>query len=106
MLKPKRQWGRQVFLNDPTDADSGAVVADVSLYVSTDGRPNLDSGFQVWDCDRKVTISFDAAHANFDSRRKKVLRLQKVVNEFCDKYLKYLDEAERIEQKRQPRNAN
>lgn len=100
MLKPKRQWGRQVFLNDPTDADSGAIVADVSLYVNTNGSANLDSGFQVWDCDRKVTISFDAANTTFESRRKKVLRLQKVVNEFCDKYLKYLYEAERIDEKR------
>lgn len=98
MPKPKT-WGKQVFLNDPTAESSGAVVVNLKLVPKprSQSQPYMNGCVQVWDCERKVELEFYAhKDGNVQQKRKKIRRLRRIVNEFCDQAEKYLAELEAL----------
>lgn len=71
-----RKW-----LNPANDEDTGAI----SWSVVADGHNDIDAGISIWDCNKKITLNFDAWN---DKRH---IDRAKKINTIIEELIKFKD---------------
>lgn len=98
--RKRKGWGVAVFLNDPTVDELGWFKASITYPKWKSGFPAI--GVSVGDCTRVISLDFDIdseAGATKEERIRKVKRFRDAVNDFADRAIVAIENAEREKKK-------
>lgn len=87
----KKPWGRRVFLNSPLASDTGWLHGTIRYPPYHKGYPQIE--LTAADCHRQITLTFSPEYSDDSdeypgeskkARLRKIRRLRRTINEFCD----------------------